>query len=74
VRSYVYLSLVIQLGWVLALSILIPIFIGVWLDQQAHTPACFTLLGMLLGLTVGSIGVYRLIIGAARQRGQEDKA
>ncbi len=50
------------IGWYLAAAILGGTFIGVWLDGLAGTKPLFTLLGVLLGITVAFYGTYKMLV------------
>jgi F0F1-type ATP synthase assembly protein I len=50
----------LQLGWVVALAILIPLGLGLWLDHRCATSPLFVLIGALVGIIVSTIGAVRL--------------
>ncbi len=51
-----------QLGWVVAISILIPLGLGLWLDHQLSTSPLFILIGAVLGILVSTAGVVRIVV------------
>jgi ATP synthase protein I len=51
----------IDLGIRLALSIIIGVFGGLWLDKKIHTTPLFLLLGFALGAVSGFWSIYRSI-------------
>jgi len=55
------LALVGQLGLTIALPIALGAIGGNFLDGYVHTGHLFVLLGLLLGLTSGIYGAYRLL-------------
>lgn len=50
----------LQLGWVVALSVLLPLIAGIWLDRQLGTAPLFVLVGALVGIIAGTIGATRV--------------
>ncbi len=53
------LGLVIQLTIVIVVSILVPLGLGIFLDRLLRTSPCITLFLMVLGITLGTVAVYR---------------
>lgn len=54
----------IGLGWYVAICITLGILGGLWLDRHAFngaTSPLFTIVGLLLGITVAFYGLYRMI-------------
>jgi hypothetical protein len=52
-----------NVGWYVALSLVVPTAIGLWLDAPERfnsRPPC-TLIGLLLGTTVAGYGLYRML-------------
>ncbi len=60
VKDYGRLSLMIQLGWTVALAVLIPLGLGLWLDARLSTTPLCVFIGGLLGILVATIGVVRV--------------
>lgn len=60
-RNLTPLALVTQLGATMAISIVIGVVVGLWVDRQLGTMPLFTLLLSLVGISAGSIYAYRLI-------------
>lgn len=73
------LALISQLGFTMVGSILLGLLVGLWIDHQFGTGPWATLGLTLLGVIVGSVGVYRLISDSveqtteARQRKGDDQ-
>ncbi len=59
----------VGIGWFFALSILLGILAGVWLDGRADTRPLFTLIGLFLGLAVAFAGGYRMLAETVLRRG-----
>ena len=49
------------LGWYVALSIVLGVGGGLWLDGKLDVRPLFTLLGLALGLVVAIYGAYKLV-------------
>lgn len=52
----------IGIGWYIALSILLPLFLGLWLDDKYDTGVLFTLMGLGLGILLAFWGLYRMLL------------
>jgi F0F1-type ATP synthase assembly protein I len=46
-----------RLAWVVALSTLAPLGLGLWLDRRFGMAPLFVLIGSLVGITAATIGV-----------------
>ncbi len=51
----------VGLGWFIAISLVLGIAGGVWLDSVVGRPPLFLLLGLFLGLGVGFWGLYKML-------------
>lgn len=49
------------LGWYVALSIVLGVGGGLWLDGKLDVRPLFTLLGLALGLVVAFYGAYKMV-------------
>ena len=49
------------IGWYVALCIVAGILGGRWLDGTLETSPLFTLVGLLFGLALAMIGMYRML-------------
>ncbi len=70
-RSY---GILFQLGWVVALSVLIPLGLGLWLDHRFSTSPLFILVGALLGILASTFGVVRVATRAMGRFGDSGQA
>jgi hypothetical protein len=61
-KKWEALSEALQLSWVLLFSLLVPLFVGIWLDQKLHTSPLFVLLGAALGILAATVGVARMVL------------
>ena len=58
-------ALVLQLvgvGWYIALSIVVGLFFGLWLDQKLDSVPVFTILGVLIGGVLAFYGIYKMLL------------
>lgn len=51
----------IGMGWYVALSIILPVWGGLWLDTRLDSRPFFMLGGLGMGIVVAFYGVYRMI-------------
>ena len=52
----------IGLGWYLAICIVLGVTGGLWLDNLLGTVPLFVLIGVILGMVVGFLGLYRMVL------------
>ena len=57
-----YIGPVLQLSWVVVISALVPLGIGLWLDRRLGTAPLFILIGGLVGILASTIGAVRTAI------------
>jgi ATP synthase protein I len=62
----------IGVGWFVAISILLGVWGGLWLDAKLGTAPIMVLVGLFLGLAVAFYGVYRMLLPLIRKRDKED--
>ncbi len=72
------IGLLLQLSWLFAFSVLVPLLLGIWLDRTLHKSPLFLLIGAAAGIIVGTVGSVRIAtraIDAAEQacKGHERK-
>ena len=59
------LAVASQFGITLAVSVILGVFAGQWLDGRLNTGILFTLIGVLLGLvgaTINTVRLYRALL------------
>ncbi len=57
------IGLVIELTVIILIAILIPLGIGIFLDRLLHTSPFITLFLMVVGISLGSVAIYRHVNG-----------
>lgn len=59
--SQMYYRTAIDLGWRLAITVLLPLFIGIWLDERFKTAPTWTLTTFILAVAGACLVVSRMI-------------
>ncbi len=57
-------------GWYVALSLLVPIGIGYWLDQRLGKGPLFTFIGLGVGSVIAFFGLVRMLM---RYQAEQEK-
>ncbi|MGQ9628370.1 MAG: AtpZ/AtpI family protein [Anaerolineae bacterium] len=57
-------ALAMQLGWMVVFSLLIPLVLGLWADKKLDTMPLFTVIGVILGTLIATVGVYRWAVSS----------
>jgi len=52
----------IGVGWFIAISILLGVFGGLWLDNKFGTEPILVIVGLVLGVVVAFYGVYQMLL------------
>ena len=62
-------------GWYIALSIVLGVGVGYWLDHKFGTGVILTLIGLFLGLALAAYGAYEMLAPLFRDKSDdgEDK-
>lgn len=55
------ISVAFELGFAIALPIVLFLLLGRWLDSLLHTSPLFLIIGILFGVSVAIISVYLLV-------------
>ncbi len=61
------IAVVIQLGAMVTVATLLPLFVSLWLDIQLHTTPWITLVGVFIGVVSAIVAVYRVISSLYKQ-------
>ena len=66
------LQFLLTIGWYVALSLIIPVGIGHWLDrpEMFNKRPLFTLIGLGLGTVIAFFGLFRMLF---RYQAEEEK-
>jgi predicted F0F1-ATPase subunit len=60
-RRYIHIAALTQVGWVMALSIVLCLGLGIWVDGRMNTKPVFTLFLLFVGVVVGAYAVYSTV-------------
>jgi hypothetical protein len=62
-------------GWYVALSVVLPTLLGLWLDspERFDSHPLFTLIGFFLGTVIAFYGLYRMLRQFYREQKEQDK-
>ena len=64
----------LQLGFIVVSSILLSLFLGLWVDDRFGTAPWGVLVGIVVGVIAGTVGVVRLVAKVINEvSDQEDK-
>lgn len=69
-RNWVFT--IIGVGWYVAISILLGVAVGVWLDKKFGTTPFLALAGVILGSFLAFYGLYKMLLPGLRSQ-DEDK-
>jgi F0F1-type ATP synthase assembly protein I len=67
------LALATQVGAMVVGSILVCLFLGLWIDGKLHTKPCATLILIAVGTLVAIAGTYRLARSFMEEQLEESK-
>ena len=67
------LTLATQVGLMVVGSILVCLFLGLWIDGKLHTSPWATLILIAVGTLVAIVGIYRLARSFIEQQLEEGK-
>ncbi len=66
------LTLIGQLGVIMAACVLVGLFLGVFLDRRLHSSPVLTILSLLAGVAGGMTAIYKMIMRTIEQKPQSD--
>jgi len=69
------LQFLLTVGWYVALSLIIPVVIGYWLDRSGmwnKTPL-FTFIGLGVGTFIAFLGLYKMLMRFKREQEKLNK-
>lgn len=69
-----FLSSTFNMGWRLAITVVIPIVAGVKIDEHFKTSPSFTLVGLMLAALAGSVAVWTTIKQVDKEQADEASA
>jgi ATP synthase protein I len=72
-KASAYVALFSEIAFVLAITVLVGVLGGYWIDQRLGTVPIFVLVGFGLGITTGGVACWRLMARFLAQLDREDK-
>jgi len=63
----------INLSWRLALTVIIPVFIGVWLDKKFDSSPSFVLTSLMLATVGACVAIWSTVKEVNQLQAEEDK-
>jgi F0F1-type ATP synthase assembly protein I len=69
------LQFLLTVGWYVALSLLIPVGIGYWLDrpEMFNKSPLFTLIGLGVGTVIAFFGLFRMLLRYQAEQEEQNK-
>ena len=64
----------IGVGWFIAISILLGVFGGLWLDSKFGTRPILVIVGLIFGLIVAFYGVYQMLLPLMRNKQDKENS
>ncbi|MFC1963307.1 AtpZ/AtpI family protein [Chloroflexota bacterium] len=72
-RKWAALLRFVGIGWYIGICILLGALGGRWLGQKLDSEIFFTVLGVILGVLVATLGVYRMLGPIMENRGDKGR-
>lgn len=68
-----FIGATVNMGWRLAVTVVIPIVIGVKADERFNSSPSYTLTGLIIAATAGCVAVWSSVKEVNREQALEDK-
>ena len=62
----------IGVGWYVAISILLGVAVGMWLDRKLGTTPFLALAGVILGSFLAFFGLYKMLLPGLQSKDADD--
>jgi F0F1-type ATP synthase assembly protein I len=72
-KDYENLGLITQIGMIMIIPIFAGLFGGKWLDEQLKTGKFFLLVGIILGVIIAFLNLYRYTMKDIKKRSGKDE-
>lgn len=56
-----FISASLDMGWRLALTVLVPVFLGAWLDRRYNTSPSWTLTALFIAIAGAGVVVWKTV-------------
>ncbi len=64
-----FVSSALDMGWRLALTVIVPVFLGTWLDNRYHTSPSYTLVALFIAIAGACVVVWKTIKDLSKDQG-----
>ena len=61
-KIFYAISLAWQLGFIIAIPLVVFVFLGFWVDKFLNTSPLFIILGILTGMTITVYEIYQMLV------------
>ncbi|MDP6100327.1 MAG: AtpZ/AtpI family protein [Dehalococcoidia bacterium] len=61
----------IGVGWYVAISIILGVVVGMWLDKKFGTAPLLAIAGIILGSFMAFFGVYKMLLPGLKPNGED---
>lgn len=68
-----FISATLNLSWRLAVTVLVPVIGGIWLDKRFDTTPSYTITGFMLAVVFGCMAVWATVKEVNKLQSEEDK-
>lgn len=58
-----FLTTALNMGWQLAVAVLAPLLLGIWLDKRYNSSPSYTIVAFMVAVTAGAVIVWRTVQG-----------
>jgi len=72
-KDYENLGLITQIGMIMIIPIFAGLFGGKWLDERLNTGNIFLLIGIILGVIIAFLNLYRYTMKDIKKRSDKDE-
>ena len=67
-----FIAATLNLSWRLALTVLIPLLAGIWLDKKFDSSPSYTLIGFMLAIVFGCMAVWQTVKEVNQLQAEEE--
>ena len=67
-----FLTTALNMGWQLAVAVLVPLLIGIWLDKKFNSSPSYTIVAFMIAVGCGAMVVWRTVQGVNQDLAEEN--
>lgn len=68
-----FLTTALNMGWQLAVAVLVPLLVGIWLDKKFNSAPSYTIVAFMLAVAMGATIVWKTVQGVNQEAGTPKK-